>query len=48
MWRLERDNTIGALREAGVPVAEWAGAGSLDQVLRDMTRLAAAPRVGRR
>jgi uncharacterized protein (DUF58 family) len=46
LWLLERENTIGALREVGVPVAAWAGAGSLDDVLREMTRLAAAPRIG--
>ncbi len=46
LWRLERENTIGALREHGVPVVAWAGAGSLDRVLRDVARAAAAPRVG--
>lgn len=45
LWRLERENTIGLLREAGVPLVAWAGARSLDQVLRDVTRMAAAPRV---
>ncbi|MDG4763838.1 DUF58 domain-containing protein [Solwaraspora sp. WMMD406] len=44
LWRLERDNTIGQLREHGVPVVAWAGAGSLDQVLRDVARLASAPK----
>jgi uncharacterized protein (DUF58 family) len=44
LWRLERQNTIGALREHGVPVVAWAGAGSLDQVLRDISRTAAAPK----
>jgi uncharacterized protein (DUF58 family) len=48
LWRLERDNTVGALREHGVPVVPWAGAGSLDQVLRDVSRLAVAPKVGAR
>lgn len=48
LWRLERENTIGQLREAGVPVAVWAGAGTLDQVLRDMARMATAPRIGSR
>jgi len=43
-WRLERDNTIGQLREHGVPVVAWAGAGSLDLVLRDVARLASAPK----
>jgi hypothetical protein len=48
LWRLDRENTIGQLREHGVPVVVWAGAGSLDQVLSDVTRLAGAPRgVGR-
>jgi uncharacterized protein (DUF58 family) len=48
LWLLERANTIGQLREHGVPVVTWAGAGSLDQVLRDVARLAVAPRVGMR
>jgi uncharacterized protein (DUF58 family) len=46
LWRLERENLMGQLREVGVPVTQWAGAGSLDQVLNDMTRMAAAPRIG--
>jgi uncharacterized protein (DUF58 family) len=45
LWWVERENVIGQLREVGVPVVQWAGTGSLDQVLRDVTRLAAAPRV---
>jgi uncharacterized protein (DUF58 family) len=45
LWRMERDNIIGQLREVGVPVTAWVGAGSLDQVLREMTRMAAAPRI---
>jgi hypothetical protein len=45
---MERDNTIGQLREHGVPVVTWAGAGSLDLVLRDVARLASGPKaVGR-
>jgi uncharacterized protein (DUF58 family) len=44
LWRLERENTIGQLREHGVPVVGWAGAGSLDQVLRDVSRLASGPK----
>jgi uncharacterized protein (DUF58 family) len=48
LWLLERANTVGQLREHGVPVVTWAGAGSLDQVLRDVARLAVAPRVGMR
>jgi uncharacterized protein (DUF58 family) len=38
LWRLERDNVIGQLREHGVPVVPWAGANSLDLVLRDVAR----------
>jgi uncharacterized protein (DUF58 family) len=48
LWRLERENTLGQLREHGVPVVRWAGAGTLDLVLRDVARLASAPRVGSR
>jgi uncharacterized protein (DUF58 family) len=44
LWCLDRDNTIGQLREHGVPVVAWAGTGSLDQVLRDVARMAAAPK----
>ncbi|MFI5935570.1 DUF58 domain-containing protein [Actinoplanes sp. NPDC051494] len=44
LWRMERENVLGRLREHGVPVVEWAGAGSLDLVLRDVSRLASAPR----
>lgn len=48
LWKLDRENTIGRLRDVGVPVVAWAGAGSLDEVLRDVTRMAAAPRAVRR
>ncbi|MDM4722522.1 DUF58 domain-containing protein [Micromonospora sp. WMMA1363] len=48
LWRLDRDTMIEQLREHGVPVVRWAGAGSLDQVLRDVARLAVAPRAGAR
>jgi uncharacterized protein (DUF58 family) len=44
LWRMERENVLGRLREHGVPVVPWAGAGSLDLVLRDVARLASAPR----
>ena len=44
LWRLDRENTIGQLREHGVPVVEWTGADSLDLVLRDVSRLASAPK----
>jgi uncharacterized protein (DUF58 family) len=43
LWRLERQNTIGQLREHGVPVVTWAGAGSLDEVLRQVSRMASSP-----
>jgi uncharacterized protein (DUF58 family) len=39
LWRLERANTLGRLRDVGVPVQAWQGAGSLDLVLRDVGRL---------
>jgi uncharacterized protein (DUF58 family) len=48
LFRLEREHMIGLLREAGVPVTHWIGTGSLDQVLHDMARMAAIPRLGRR
>jgi uncharacterized protein (DUF58 family) len=48
LWRLERDNIVGQLREHGVPVVAWAGAGSLDAVLRDVARLASGPKAVRR
>jgi len=47
-WRirlLEREREIRLVQEAGVPVVAWRGPGSLDQVLRDLRRRAAAPRV---
>ncbi|HLL66199.1 MAG TPA: DUF58 domain-containing protein [Micromonosporaceae bacterium] len=44
LWLLERDNLVGELREHGVPVVAWAGAGSLDLVLRDVARMAAGPK----
>lgn len=46
LWRLEREQMVEALREHGLPVVPWGGAGSLDQVLRDISRLAVGPRVG--
>ena len=42
LWRLDRENAVGELREHGVPVVQWNGAGSLDQVLRDVTRMSAS------
>jgi uncharacterized protein (DUF58 family) len=46
--RLERDNLIGELREHGVPVVTWTGAGSLDEVLQQVSRMASAPTAVRR
>jgi uncharacterized protein (DUF58 family) len=40
MWRLEREAIIGQLREHGVPVVAWGGAGSLDEVLQGVARVA--------
>jgi uncharacterized protein (DUF58 family) len=45
LWWLERANTIGRLREVGVPVEPWRGAGSLDLMLRHVYRIAASSRV---
>jgi uncharacterized protein (DUF58 family) len=44
LWRMRREADIQRLRDAGVPVVAWAGAGSLDAVLRDVTRMASAAR----
>ena len=46
-WRLrllERDREIRRIERAGVPVVAWGGPGSLDQVLRELSRRAAGPR----
>jgi uncharacterized protein (DUF58 family) len=48
LWTMSRENVIGLLREHGVPVVAWAGAGSLDEVLRDVSRMATAPKAIRR
>lgn len=48
LWRLERENTIAQLREHGVPIVAWAGAGSLDEVLRQVARMSSGPRAVRR
>lgn len=42
--RLERDQ----MASLGIPVVTWTGPHSLDQVLRDLTRRSAVPRLGRR
>lgn len=47
VWWLERSNSIGRLSELGVAVVPWSGAGSLDDVLRDVSRAARAPRLRR-
>lgn len=50
-WRirlLERSADIRSITRAGVPVVNWRGPGSLDQVLRDVTRRARAPRMAAR
>lgn len=44
LWQLERANTIERLRAVGVPVEPWQGAGSLDLMLRHVSRLAATSR----
>ena len=41
LWRLERSTRIGQLTDLGVPVVGWQGAGTLDTVLRELTRAAA-------
>jgi uncharacterized protein (DUF58 family) len=46
LWKVERTVAIGHLREVGVPVAPWAGPGTLDAMLYDMTQMALAPRIG--
>jgi len=40
LWLLDRANVIGQLREHGVPVVPWGGAGSLDEILRGVARTA--------
>lgn len=50
-WRirvLERESELNHITDAGVPVVRWRGPGSLDQVLRDVGRQAAAPRMAQR
>lgn len=44
LWWMQRDGTVHRLREVGVPVVRWQGAGSLDGVLRDVSRMASAGR----
>lgn len=50
-WRirlLERRRELRAVRASGIPVIAWRGPGSLDQVIRDIGRRAAAPRMSTR
>jgi len=50
-WRLrqlEREREIRKVLSAGVPVVQWRGTGSLDQMLRDLGQRAAAPRMAHR
>ena len=44
LWLLERRMLIERLGDLGVPVVRWDGPGSLDAVLHDLARMAAAPR----
>jgi uncharacterized protein (DUF58 family) len=48
LFLLERDSLIARMGEAGVPVVPWAGTGSLDAVLGELSRLHARPKVVRR
>jgi uncharacterized protein (DUF58 family) len=46
-WRirlLERRQELDAIRDVGVPVVAWRGSGSLDPLLREISRRAVAPR----
>lgn len=45
LWALERDMLLGRLSDLGIPVVPWAGAAALDATMRDLSRLAAAPRL---
>ena len=42
LWRMQREAVVARLREVGVPVVAWEGTGSLDLVLRDVSRMATA------
>jgi uncharacterized protein (DUF58 family) len=47
-WRLrllERRAELDRLGDLGVPTVRWRGTGTLDEVLRDASRLSAAPRI---
>ena len=50
-WRirlLERRREIRLVLAAGIPVIEWRGPGSLDQVIRDIARRSTGPRMVQR
>lgn len=50
-WRirlLERRREVRMVTAAGIPVVPWRGPGSLDQVIRDISRRATVPRLVRR
>ncbi|MEX1104610.1 MAG: hypothetical protein WEB78_00280, partial [Ilumatobacteraceae bacterium] len=50
-WRirlLERRREVRIVQEIGIPVVQWRGPGSLDEVMRDIHRRARAPRLARR
>ena len=50
-WRirlLERRRELRLVMAAGIPVVEWRGPGSLDQVIRDISRRASGPRMRQR
>lgn len=44
LWVLERETLVGRLGDVGVPVVAWAGAEHIEGVLRDLARMASAPR----
>jgi len=46
--RLEREQAIRRVQQAGIPTVPWRGPGSLDQVLRDLGRRSSAGRMARR
>jgi uncharacterized protein (DUF58 family) len=48
VWLLERDALLHRFGEVGVPVVPWAGPGTLDVVLGEVSRLHARPRVSLR
>lgn len=48
LFLLGRESLIARMGQAGVPVVRWTGAGSLDLVLRELSRLHARPKVVRR